>query len=115
MKKIRYTQLRFPAGLNLNLLADVLPEKTFREFIVAHSKKERKKRRIMLPSYKTIKKVYCHYIWTQVKAGKTTWEKVKKEFQRNFGTLKEGNISKEQIIRLYLQREKEITKEKEKY
>lgn len=112
MKKIAYSKLKFPRGLNLNLLQNVLPEKKFREFIVKYSRKDRKSRRIMLPSSKTIKKVYSHYIWGKIKAGETTWEKVKKDFQRNFGSLRSINISKENVKRLYLQREKEIEKER---
>lgn len=114
MKKIKFSQLNFPTGLNLDLLANLLPETKFREFIVQYSRKKRKDRRIILPSRKTIKKVYFHYLWNLVETGEMSWEDIKKSFRKNFETLKEVGISKKIVKKFYDQRQKEIIIEKVK-
>jgi len=112
MKEIRFSQLRFPKGLNLDLLAEVLSERKFREFIAKFSKEKRKDRRIILPSHSCIKKVFFHYLWNEIESGKMSWEQVKKDFRRDFKSLKEAGISKKVVKKLYVQRQKEILLEK---
>ena len=114
MKEIIFSQLSFPAGLNLDKLASVLPEKKFREFIVEYSMDKRKDRRIILPSHKTIKKIYFHYLWSLVKNGQMSWEEIRTDFKRNFVTLKRAGVSKKDIIKFYNQRRKEIIRDQEK-
>lgn len=104
MKEIKFSELKFPAGLNLHLLAEILPEKKFREFIVKFSREKRIDRRIILPSHSCIKKVFFHYLWSQVESGKATWEEIKRDFYSEFKTLKSASISKKLVKKLYVQR-----------
>ena len=112
MEKIIFSQLRFPAGLNLDLLAEVLPEEKFREFIVKYSRKSRKERRIILPSHSCIKKTFFHYLWSLVEDKRMSWEEIKISYKKDFKTLKEAGISKKMVKKLSAQRKKEILMEK---
>ncbi len=112
IKKIDYKELNFPRGLNLDLLLEIVDEDKLMEFLVKNSKEVRLKRRIILPSHKTIKKVFCFYIWNQIKSGKTTWEKIKGELKSEFKTLKALDLTKFEVERLWKQRFKEILDEK---
>ena len=103
MKKIEIAKLDFPVGLNLHLLADVLPENEFRNFIVKFSMKKRKDRRIILPSHKTIKKVYFHHLWSLIKNGQMSWEEIREDFRKSFETLKKAGVSKKEIIKKFNQ------------
>ena len=114
MNKINFSKLKFPEGLNLDLLADILPEKEFREFIVKYSRKKRKERRIILPSHSCIKKVFFFYLWNLVESRQATWSEIKKDFYSELETLKSAGISKKDVIKFYDQRQKEIVIEKVK-
>ena len=108
MRQIEYSKLCWPEGLNLNILFTVLSERNLRALLSQHSQEERRARRIILPSHKTIKKVIFHYIWSLVENGEISWDEVKGDFKKEFGTLREANISKKEMKRLYVQRRKEI-------
>jgi len=112
MQRIRYSELKWPAGLNLDILSEVLSEKELRDLLVKYSKEERLKRRIILPSSKTIKKVVLHYLWSLIERGETSWKEVKQDFKKDFKTLKAIDISKREVKRLFIQREKERFLEK---
>lgn len=114
MKEVKFSQLKWPAGLNLSLLANILPENKFRNFIVKYSMKKRKDRRIILPSHSCVKKTYFHYLWDLVETGKMSWDEIKMDFRKDFNTLKEAGIEKKEIKKLYNQRKKEIIVEKVK-
>jgi len=114
MKEIIFSQLKFPQGLNLDLLKEILSEKRFKEFIVKYSREKRVNRRIILPSHKTIKKVFFHYLWDLVETKKMTWDEIKKDFYSELKTLKSAGISKKDVIKFYNQRKKEIIMEKMK-
>jgi len=58
MKRIEYSKLKWPIGLNLNVLSEVLSEEELRALLARYSKEKRLKRRILLPSHKTIKHLY---------------------------------------------------------
>ena len=102
MRKIKYSRLKWLAGLNLHLLAEVLPENKFREFIVKFSREKRIDRRIVLPSHSCIKKIFFHYLWSQVENGEATWEEIKRDFYSEFKTLKSAGISKKLVKKLYV-------------
>ncbi len=68
----------------------------------------------MLPSHKTIKKVFFHYLWSLIESKKTTWEEIKEDFKKDFRTLKAAGISKKDVKKFYVQRQKEIIREKMK-
>ena len=111
MKDIRYYELSFPKGLNLDLLEKILPEEKFMEFILKYSGEQRFRRRIILPSHQCLKKVFCHYLWKLIKEKRITWEEVKADFKDEIKTLKFLDLTKYEVERLYKQRKIEILKE----
>ena len=114
MNRIEYQKLSWPKGLNLDLLAEVLPEEKLVEFLVKNSFHKRLSRRIILPSSQTIKKIIFHYLWSRIVEKKTTWEKIRDDFKSEMKTLKALSITKHEAERLYKQRCKEIIKERQK-
>lgn len=115
MEEIDFEKLKWPKGLNLELLAPLekfIPEDIFKKFIVGHARMPRKERRIIFPSQRTIKKIYFHYVWGLIKKGETSWEEIKEKFKKDFKTLKVLDITKFEAERLYKQREREIQNEK---
>jgi hypothetical protein len=111
MNKVDFKELNFPKGLNLDLLTTMMDEEKLKKFIVRYSRLPRLARRIVLPSSKTIKKVFFHYIFTLIEDNDLTWEEIKNEFVEEFGSLRALNISKTEARNLYLQRQKEIERE----
>lgn len=112
--EIEFEKLNWPKGLGLNLLtslAQYVPEDVFKRFIVGSARVPRKHRRIILPSQRTIKKVFFHYLWTLVENKETSWDEIKEKFKNDFKTLKSLDITKFEVERLYAQREKEIKNE----
>lgn len=112
MQKIDYKELDWPKGLNLEQLVSLLPEDVLRKFIVANCHLERSKRRIILPSLKCCKKILAHRLWKKIEDGESTWEIEKEILQKEFGSLVALGITKWWTKKLYIQREKEILKEK---
>lgn len=111
-KQVKFTELNFPKAMNLHLLLGIVDGEKLVEFLIEHSKKERLKRRIVLPSSRCMKKVFAHFLISRIKNGKTTWREIKKMLKKEFGTLKRAEVNKFDLIKLYNQREKEIKKEK---
>lgn len=114
MEEIDFEKLNWPKGLNLELLIPLekfIPEDIFKRFILGFARKERKERRIIFPSQRTIKKIYFHHIWGLIEKGQTTWEEIKEKFKKDFKTLKALDITKFEAERLYKQREREIRNE----
>ena len=112
--EIEFEKLSWPKGLGLNLLsplAQYVPEEVFKRFVVGFSREERKNRRIIFPSKRTIKKVYFHYVWDLIKMGTISWEEVKEKFKNDFKTLKAMDVTKFEAERLFRQRESEIKNE----
>ena len=112
MNKQEFNKLSWPRGLNLNLIAQVLDEVEFLKFIRDNRFLSRNERRIVLPSASCFRKVYCHYLWSQVKSGKRTWGQTRKNLQREFGGLKNIKLDKDRVKAFYEQREKEIRLER---
>lgn len=114
MRNLKFSELAFPRGLNLALLTEVLPEEKLMEFILKYSGEQRLKRRIVLPSHQTVKKVFCYHIWSLIQKGKITWDEVKADFKKECKSLKVLDITKHEIKRLYTQRLREILREEGK-
>jgi len=112
MIEIKFETLAWPKGLNLKLLEEMKSKDNLTNFILAKLFLDRKKRRIILPSWRAFKKVLCHYLWGLVEKKEADWPEVKKYIQENFGTVYKFAVSKFQMQRLYKQREKEIKNEK---
>lgn len=109
---LKFKDLKWPVAMNLHLLAEVISEKTLREFLVSRSKESRLKRRIMLPSETCIRKIFCHYFWSQIQDGKMSWNELKNYFRSAFGSMKALKITKREVQRLYEQRQIEIERER---
>lgn len=108
--RVDFKDLDFPKGLNLHLLSKFLPEVYLKILICENIDKNRKARRIILPSRKLILKVYCHYL---VKKHHGDYDAVMEEFKgSHLLTLKEMGINRKEVRRLFEQREKEIKREK---
>lgn len=110
---MKISESDFPKAMNLDLLAKILPEKKLMNLIIGHCAKERRQRRIILPSKSCIKKVVCYFYGKQVADGKMNWPRAMKKLKGRFQTLKEAGLDGQAIKRLYLQRQKEIIKEEQ--
>ena len=111
MKKIKFSDLSWPKGLNLHLLREFISEDKLMKLIMAHVDDDRETREIILPSRKTAKKVFAHWL---AKQHNWNWDAVMDDLRdgeivwlRNLG------LSREQLKRFAMQREREIEREKE--
>lgn len=111
MIKVEFRKLNFPRGLGLEILSEYLAEDQFVELITRYKDKPRKQRRVILPSRWCVRKVYFHFVWGQILNGKFTWDYVKKNWQKDFGTLRFARTTKFDVRQFFLQREKEISNE----
>ncbi len=112
MRQIRFKELSFPSAINLHLLLEIVDEEKLMAFLKRHSGNDRLARRIVLPSARCMKKVMAFYLVSKMKSGEISWEKIKKILQQDYGTLKDANVNRYDLIKLYNQRCKEIKKEK---
>ena len=108
MEKVAFKNLSWPKGLNLSMLSDFLSEKDLIDLIVKNSSKSRTERRIILPSRKTILKVFCHFYGKLDAKGQMTWYEIMSDIRGDFETLKEIGIDRKRVKQLYRQRQKEI-------
>ncbi len=108
---MKISQLNFPKAMNLNLLTEILPEKKLMDLILNNCSKNRKDRRIVLPSKLCLKKVVFHHYGKKVANGKITWTQAMKKLRDGFDSLKEMGLERKAVKRLFCQREKEIIKE----
>jgi len=108
-KKIKFN---WPQGLNLEILENVLSDEDFIKLIVTFMDKPRLERRIVLPSLRCCQKVLAHAFWSRIEAGEMDWEKIKKSLRKEYGSMAFVGIRKDQIKKLYEQREREIAREK---
>lgn len=76
--------------------------------------KSRTERRIILPSKVCLKKCLCHHYGSKLANGEMNWDKITKAIKDKFGLLKETDlVNRKQIKKQFLQREKEIIKERQ--
>ncbi len=112
MKHLVFKEFEWPKGLNLEVLAGVLSEDDLGKLIADSMIKTRAERRIILPSLSCVRKIQAHAIWKKILSGFLTWEKFKKDIQKEHGNMLMVGIRKDKVIELYEQREKEIIQEK---
>jgi hypothetical protein len=87
-----------------------MTEKKLAELIGLMAQEGRRERRIILPSQQCLRKVLAHFIWNEILDKKTTWKKVKKELEKS-GSLRSLKLCRNEMERLWRQRDKEIKKE----
>lgn len=109
--KIKFSDLNFPKGLNLEILSELLTEESLQMLIALSAKKDRKSRRIILPSQRCLKKVFCHYIWEKIDSSETTWKQWKRAIKDEFVLLKNLNFTKWDCKKLHAARKIEIERE----
>lgn len=108
---MKISDLNFPKAMNIDLLAEILPEKKLLDLIISNCAKDRKQRRIILPSKSCLKKLVCFYYGKRVADGKMTWPQAMKKLREGFDTLKQAGLEREAVKRLFLQRQREIMRE----
>ena len=108
---MKISELNFPKAMNIDLLAEILPERKLMDLILNNCSKERKTRRIMLPSKSCLKKIVFYYYGKKVADGKMTWPQAMKKLREGFDTLKEAGLEREAVKRLFFQRQREISRE----
>ena len=112
---INSNRVQFPPGLNLHILLEELPSalaldaeqlELLRAFIVKYSSERRKQRIIVLPSDKCLKKIISHFYLKSVSEGKLAKKSA-------LAILEELGISQKQGMRFFVQRNKELLREKD--
>jgi len=101
---MKYGDLIFPKAMNLHLLSEILDDSQMMALIKRNEGKDRKERRIILPSAKLLRKCIIYYFG----------RKHEKDFGQALKELRGMGIKerKDKILELYNQREKEILKER---
>jgi len=110
MIKAKFSQLNFPKGLGLGIIAEYLTDDEMEELISKYRDVPRKQRRIILPSKWCTRKVFFHFVWKQVLSGRD-WKKIRKGFKPYGETLADAKASKCHVRYCYQQREREIIQE----
>ncbi len=107
---MKYYDLIFPQALNLHLLSEILDEEKMMKLILQNENKERKARRIILPSRKLLRKCVIYYY---AKKHGEDFDQVLKALKGNPESSEDPGLRIDKIIELYEQRCKEIEKENE--
>ena len=113
MVRIKFSDLSWPKKYRMDEFKQILPEQLLAAMVVYFAGMRKDSRIIEFPSRHVLKKCIAHYFGTKVSKREMTWDDVMKELKRGFNTLNEIPISRKEIKRLFLQRKKEIKKEKE--
>ena len=108
MNKIDFKEIKWPKGLNLEILPQVVSEDDLKKLIAANMAETRLNRRIILPSRKCLKKILCWCFWEKIESGKASWDDIKNDLRQEFQSLKSVGMSKEHVKKLWTQRCKEI-------
>lgn len=110
MIRVRFAEFSYPKGLGLKIVSEYLSDQQMEDLIIRYRDLPRKQRRIILPGILCVRKVFLHYVWQQVLAGRN-WKKIRKELKPFGGTLVRARTSQCQVRNCYLQREREIARE----
>ncbi len=109
--KIKFSDLSFPTGLNLEVLSELLTEESLQMLIALSAGKSRKERRIILPSRRCLKKVISYWLWEKIQAKETTWQEFKKDVKKEVGLLQNLSLTKWDCKKLWAARKIEIERE----
>ena len=112
MLRIEFSDLSWPKKYRLDEFAAILPERLLLALVGYFAGMEKGDRIVEFPSRHVLKKCLCHYYGTLVAEGKMSWDEVMGDLKEGFETLNEIPISRKEVKRLFLQRKKEIKKEK---
>jgi len=109
---MKFMGFSWPNGLNLHILSEFMDEEKLKTLIKKYSLKSRRARIIILPSNKLLKKIIFYEYGLKVEKGLMDWDFVRKIFENDFGSLNATKITKQEMIRFYEQRKREIKNEK---
>ena len=109
---MKFLGFNWPKGLNLHILSEFMDDEALKSLIRKYSLERRRQRIIVLPSNKLLKKIIFYEYGLKVEKGLMDWDFVRKIFEKNFGSLNATKITKQEMVRFYEQREKEIKNEK---
>lgn len=110
MIKLSFSELNYPKGLGLSIISEYLLDAQMEELIIRYRDLPRKQRRIILPGILCVRKVFLHYVWSQVLKG-MSWKRIRKDFKLFGGTLVLARAGRCDVRYCYEQREKEISRE----
>ena len=105
-------ELSWPKNCHMDLLKEVLDEETLEKLISHFMDKSEAERMIRFPKRQTIKKLIAYHYGKKVYFGEMNWSDILKQMKEKRQTLKELNLSKKEMVRLFDQRKKEIKNEK---
>ena len=111
MLNVQPDELVFPRGLNLNILSTIIPKGKLLKLLMDYADKPRTERRIVLPSHKTIRKIYSHFVYKKILSGDLSWDEFKRDLKKDIGSIKALGFSKHNVKKFYLQRQKEVERE----
>ena len=103
-------KLSWPTNTRMHLLAEVLDEKSLEKLIDFFKDLSESERTIRLPKRQTVKKLIAYYFWQKILSGSKTWSEVRQQMKKLMGkeALREFNITKKEMYRLFRQRRNEI-------
>lgn len=109
---MKFLGFNWPKGLNLHILSEFLDDESLKNLIRKYSLESRRQRIIILPSNKLLKKIIFYEYGLKVEKGLMDWDFVRKIFEKNFGSLNATKITKQEMVRFYEQRKREIRNER---
>lgn len=104
-------ELNWPKSCRIELLKEILGEETLEKLINYFMDKSEAERMIRLPKQQTVRKLIAYHYGKKVHFGEMSWSEVLKKMKEKGQTLKELNLSKKEMMRLFEQRKKEIENE----
>jgi len=109
-----FKELAWPTSCRIELLKEALGEEILEKLINHFMDKSEAERMIRLPKRQTIRKLIAYHFGKKVYFGEMSWSEVLKQMREKGQTLKELNLSKKEMMRLFEQRKKEIENERSK-
>jgi hypothetical protein len=107
-----FDELNWPKALNLDLIRSLISRDDFLNLVLKNLEKDRKVRRIVLPSKSCLKKCVAFHYGQLVAKGIMTWPQVIEELKKGTGkSIKGLGLFRAELKRLHKQRAKEISKE----
>jgi hypothetical protein len=108
-----FDELNWPKALNLDLIKGLISRDDFLNLVLKNLGKDRKERRIVLPSKACLKKCIAFHFGELVAKGEMEWPQVIEELKKGTGkSIKGLGLFRAELKRLHQQRAKEISKEK---
>jgi len=103
-------KLSWPQNTRMYLLEKVLDEKSLERLIDFFKDRSETERIIRLPKRQTVKKLIAYHFGQKIESGEKTWSEIRQQMKNLMGrqALREFNITKKEMYRLYKQRLNEI-------